>query len=209
MLRPFEQPAPGSPWIFPPPVFRVPSSVSRLRHDPEAAVTRPRGLAGIFLGAVTITPLMEAIAQAEGFNVAGSIPQQANNPGDLVLGNIGNGTLGTAGITVFGSVDDGWAALANQINLIVSGGSAYYSPMATLAQVGTTWSGSAASTWANNVASILGVSLNTPFAALAGGAIASIPGSSPGTIPSTSPIPTPYLVGGAAMAVLLLVAAVS
>jgi hypothetical protein len=170
------------------------------------------------LGQISITPLMQAIANAEGFNVAGSIPQRANNPGDLELGDIGYGTLGE-GITIFGSVNDGWSALANQINLIVSGASSHYSPNATLAQVGMTYSGSA--NWANNVAAFLGVSTSTPFASLAGGtpSVASIPGAvAPSTDGSTDVddssdtiwgIPTPWLLGVAAAGALVTVAALS
>ncbi len=171
------------------------------------------GLAGIFgLGQAAITPLMQAIAQAEGFYVAGSIPQTANNPGDLEVGDVGYGTLGQ-GITVFGSVNDGWEALANQINLIVSGQSSNYSPTETLAQVGATYSGGDPN-WANNVASILGVSVNTPFASLAGGTVASTsaastPADIASPLPTTGGFPTSWLVGGAAAAVLVAAAALS
>ena len=149
---------------------------------------------------------MQAIAQAEGFNVPGSIPQTANNPGDLEVGDIGFGTLGQ-GITKFGSLDDGWTALANQINIIVSGQSSYYSPNATLAQVGATYSGGDPN-WANNVASVLGVSVNTPFASLTGGtpAVATSP-AAPGSAPAIpGQVPSSWLWGAAGGAVLLLAA---
>lgn len=219
MLQPFETPsweaiqASGVFTDLPPSHYFNPESAPftfrrspiAQKHDPECATVSNRsGLAG--LGQVSITPLMQAIAQAEGFNVAGSIPQRANNPGDLEVGDIGYGTLGQ-GITVFGSVDDGWAALANQINMIVTGQSSYYSPTESLAQVGATYSGGDPN-WANNVSSILGVSVNTPFASLAGGTEASPPAvltpeGMPSPLPTIGTIPTSWLVGGAAAAVLV------
>ena len=218
MLQPFAVPTREdiqASGIFPDLPSRSWGLSSGRLHDREAAIIRPHGLAGIFpgLGQTAVTPLMQAIANAEGFNVAGAIPQQANNPGDLVLGDVGYGTLGSQNITVFGSVNDGWAALANQINLIASGGSSYYSATEPLAQVGTTWSGSSNGNWANNVASYLGVSVNTPFASLAGGTVAtaSTPAPSSATTPTDTiaGIPTPWFVGGSAVAVLLVAAALA
>jgi len=203
MLRPFERSARDAR-----PTGVIYSGFDSAKHDRAAAWTPRQGLAGLFLGQSSPTALMLAIANAEGFNVARSIPQTANNPGDLELGDIGYGTLGE-GITVFGSIDDGWAALANQINLIVTGSSSHYSPNATLAQVGQTWSGS--SNWANNVAAYLGVSVNTPFASLAGETVAATPAASPAgaviaATPTPQAIPTPWLMGAGAALVLGLVA---
>src|SRR5688572_30319331 len=51
----------------------------------------------------------QAIARAEGFYVPGSIPQRANNPGNIkVLGWTGPRL---ADIPVFDSVEQGWTAL--------------------------------------------------------------------------------------------------
>lgn len=108
--------------------------------------------------------LAQAIAAAEGYGVAGAIPTTANNPGDLKNGDIGYGTLGS-GITIYGSSDDGWAALENQLELISSGQSAYYSPTMSIAQLGNTWAGGD-SNWARNVAASLGVPATTSFAAV-------------------------------------------
>lgn len=107
-----------------------------------------------------------AIANEEGFNKPGSIPARANNPGDLKLGNVGNGTIN--GITIFSSASDGWDALENQLTAIANGGSSYYSPDMSIAEIGQVYAGGDP-TWAVNVASYLGVSPDTPFANVYGG----------------------------------------
>ena len=106
--------------------------------------------------------IAEAIATAEGFFVSGSLPQRANNPGDLKLGNAGLGDIN--GKTVFASVEEGWAALERQIDLILSGRSAYYSPDWTILQVAQKYTGGDnAEAWANIVAEQLGVTPDTPI----------------------------------------------
>lgn len=102
-----------------------------------------------------------AIAVAEGFYAAGSVPQQANNPGDLELGSQGYGTIG--GKTIFASLSAGWEALYNQVYLILSGKSQYYNPSQTIAQMGLTYSGGDPN-WAANVAATLSVTPDTTLA---------------------------------------------
>lgn len=109
-----------------------------------------------------IQAIAQAIAQAEGFGVAGKIPTLANNPGDLELGDIGYGKMGE-GITVFGSVTDGWNALYGQISGWLLGTSSNYSINMTWDQIGAKYAG--ASAWANNVASALGVDPNSTLGA--------------------------------------------
>lgn len=109
--------------------------------------------------------LADAIAKLEGYGAGNNIPTVANNPGNLELGDIGFGTLNAANgnkITIFGSVQDGWTALENQLTKIVSGNSAYYKPDTTLAQFGKTYSGSP--TYGNDLASALGTSPTTSVA---------------------------------------------
>ena len=106
----------------------------------------------------------EAIARAEGFYQAGSIPARTNNPGDLKLGAP---THGSSGITVFATLEQGWAALYRQLNLISTGRSAYYRNTMTIRQMGDVYAPSAdrnvPGAWANNVARVLGVSVDTPI----------------------------------------------
>lgn len=99
--------------------------------------------------------LATAISIAEGFPVTGSIPQRANNPGDLVRGDVGFGTLGSQNVTVYGSVQDGWSALWFELSLIQLGQSDYYTPGETFAAMARTYTGSAGVDWANNVVSSL------------------------------------------------------
>ena len=141
------------------------------KHDPAALLLAPglgfyrRGLGGVS-GAPSA--MAGAIAQAEGYGIAGAIPTVANNPGDLVSGDIGYGTI--QGKTIFPSAAAGWGALQNQVNLITSGKStAGYTPTMTIAQVSNLYSGSSNGNWGNNVASILGVTPDTSFAAAASG----------------------------------------
>ena len=146
-------------------------------------VRTARRLLGVVVVRLGQSALANAIAQAEGANVSGSIPNKANNPGDLELGDIGYGTIAAAGgqqITVFPSLSAGLAALENQISLIASGQSkAGYPQGATIAQVGAIYAGDTSGTWAQNVANALGLSPDTSFAAAAG-----LEGGSPAEAPS-------------------------
>ena len=105
----------------------------------------------------------EAIATAEGFYVPGSKSQRQNNPGNL---SAGGSTL------VFSDPNAGWQALYTQVNLMFSGGSAYYNPNMTIQQVGYIYADGlhdpqGAANWSGNVASELGVTTTTTLAAIA------------------------------------------
>lgn len=103
-----------------------------------------------------VKTIAQAIAHAEGFGVAGAIPTRAHNPGDLKMGDLGNGSIN--GKTVFSSDVDGWNALYKQIDLMVSGGSAYYSATDSWRRIAQTWVGdSDYVNWLNTVTSDLGV----------------------------------------------------
>lgn len=110
--------------------------------------------------AATYSPLASAIANAEGYGGAGSIPTLANNPGDLELGDVGYGIMQAAGgqkITVFPNVAAGWAALEKQISSIFAGRSRYYTPDESLQDFGVTYSGGS-QRYGANLASFLGLS---------------------------------------------------
>lgn len=108
-----------------------------------------------------IKRMARAIATAEGFGVPGAIPTVANNPGDLVIPDW-TPTLGSAGIAVFDSVEYGWSRLYRQLNLVLTGGSAYYFPDTTIAEMGRKWANGDPN-WARNVAGYLNVSQDTPL----------------------------------------------
>ena len=107
---------------------------------------------------ITIQDLATAIMKAEGGDVSGSVPNRANNPGDLKLGDLGQGTIN--GVTVFPDFATGFAALQKQVGSMVDGSSKYYDPSQTLADVGNTYSGGDPN-WAKNVANFLGVTPDT------------------------------------------------
>lgn len=114
--------------------------------------------------------LAYAIALAEGFFVAGSRPQRNHNPGDLETDITGAGVGFDGPYVVYGSDADGWAALTQQVNLMF-GGSHVYDPSMTIAQVGWHYADGAddpqgAASWAANVASQLGVTVDTPLSEL-------------------------------------------
>ena len=99
-----------------------------------------------------MTDLARAIAKAEGFGKAGAIPTRAHNPGDLVLGDVGHGTLGAEKITVFGDDATGWAALQHQLDLIRTGKSHVYRSSMTLSEMAHKWTRTQPDNWAANVA---------------------------------------------------------
>ena len=101
----------------------------------------------------------QAIARAEGFSVPNSIPMRAKNPGNLKL----QGFPTINGISVFDSVDQGWAALHNQLQLIIDGRSKFYNLDMSIKAMGDTWEADAGDAWAHNIAADLGVSVDAPL----------------------------------------------
>lgn len=103
-----------------------------------------------------ISSIAAAIAHAEGFGQSGAIPTRANNPGDLKLGDLGNGAIN--GKTIFATAEDGWNALRKQIGLMASGGSDYYQPTDTWRRIAQVWVGTSDyPNWMNTVTSDLDV----------------------------------------------------
>lgn len=100
----------------------------------------------------------EAIARAEGFGIPGAIPTLANNPGDLVIPGWTGEKLGSEGISVFSSGEEGWQRLYNQLNLIVTGRSRVYNLDMTILQMGARYAPKDATNWARNVARFLQLS---------------------------------------------------
>lgn len=128
---------------------------------PKATVTTSENYD---LGRASYSPVVQrfaqAVARAEGYGIPGAIPTIAKNPGNLKLPN--TPTLGS-GISVFDSIDQGWAALHNQLQLIIDGRSRFYNLDMTIKEMGDTWEADPGDAWARNVASDLGVSLNSPL----------------------------------------------
>ena len=109
------------------------------------------------------TKLMLAVAKAEGYGIPGAIPTRANNPGDLTrsLGFSTTGeTLGSAGVMVFTTRDDGWGALDRQFSLIQSGHS-IHKLTDTILSFAHSYTATEQAVWAANVAREMGVDPNT------------------------------------------------
>lgn len=123
------------------------------------AVLLAIGGAGLAITPAIVQKIGNAIAIAENGSAAiqsGNVPN--NNPGNI--------TDGQGNLMSYASLSDGWAALYNQVQLILSGSSPYYpgGGSMTIAQVAAVYVGTSdAPNWAHNVAAVLGVSINTPL----------------------------------------------
>lgn len=105
-----------------------------------------------------------AIARAEGFYQAGTLPARYHNPGDLKVragekypGQVG---VGKAGHVIFRNNQCGWWALYHQVDKIMTGDSRFYTPQMTLTDVAHRYAGNWRR-WAQNVAHNLGVPPST------------------------------------------------
>lgn len=120
--------------------------------------------------ASVINKLSYAIAIAEGFFKAGSRSARNHNPGDLETDVTGKGIGFDGAYVIYGSDSDGWDALNHQVALMF-GGSHIYTPSMTISQVAYAYADGAhdpegAAAWASNVASQLGVSIDTKLSEL-------------------------------------------
>jgi hypothetical protein len=120
-----------------------------------------------------------AIAQFEGFNTPGSRPARNNNPGDLKQAGQ-PGAVGTdpQGFAIFPDAGTGWTALYNQLNAYVNE-FPDYSILQIMAHylgqsVATSDTQGNAFTYANFVASALGVDVSATLGALASGVAAAV-----------------------------------
>ena len=107
--------------------------------------------------------LASAIAKAEGFGKAGTIPSRYRNPGDLKVGRgykyPGQISVGKGGHVIFRNNAAGWAALEHQLNKVIDGTSRCTVNM-TLREFGKKYAGNWR-VWSKNVAHNLGVEPST------------------------------------------------
>lgn len=111
----------------------------------------------------SVLQFAHAIAQAEGYYRAGTIPNRCSNPGDLkVRGERYPGQVGVCkgGHVRFRNAAAGWAALYHQIDKALAGDSKFYRQDMTLAQVAKKYAANSR-LWARNVARNLGVTPST------------------------------------------------
>ncbi len=107
--------------------------------------------------------ICHAIAYAEGANHSGSIPDRANNPGDISddFNLYGDGIVGICSrITVFPSKLAGWQRLHLKWENILAGNSREYDPDSSWTVIAQTWA-SDWKAWVTNVTSKLGVDPNS------------------------------------------------
>jgi hypothetical protein len=103
----------------------------------------------------TVDRIAYAIARAEGFFVPGSLPARLNNPGSLKDPSTGQ-------LRAFTTIEEGWAALKQQIVRMLNGTSAFYKPSMTIREVAAIYTGGdKPAAWANIVAQTLGVNPDT------------------------------------------------
>ena len=118
-----------------------------------------------------ISEIAEAIAVSEGYYAPGdhdghSLPYRLNNPGSLKKPALEAAELPTwqdTGLVVFPSTAMGWAALRQQVRLMLTGASRVYRPTDTLLGVAVKYADGDVN-WGGNVAAQLGM---TPDATLA------------------------------------------
>lgn len=119
---------------------------------------------------VTISRIMSAISQAEGYGTPDTVPTRANNPGALENGDVGYGTMPAAKgqkITIYPTGQDGWDALEKKIIDIYGGRSKTYAPTMTLSEFGKTYSGNDP-TYGARIAATLGVDPSITLSDFAG-----------------------------------------
>lgn len=112
----------------------------------------------------------EGIALAEGFYVAGSRAAENHNPGNMTLDLIGK-KIGMDGpFVVYANDADGWANLRKQVEKILTNASGIYDSQMTLRQIGQKYASTSPPdeqlAWAINVASKLGIDIDTPVSTL-------------------------------------------
>ena len=114
-----------------------------------------------------IDQLAQAIAQMEGFNVANSVAQRNNNPGNLTASPYATGNVN--GYSVFPDVATGWEALNYQLGLYAQRGltleqmAAIYAPAPNGSSMTT---GNDPNNYLNFITGQLGVGPSTSISAL-------------------------------------------
>jgi hypothetical protein len=119
------------------------------------------------------TAIAYAIGVAEGGYDAsgnnlnnGTIPSRNHNPGDLTVDVNGTATGSSGGFKVYASDGAGYAALVYQVDEWLNGSSANAGPNSTIADVSQFYTTTDQGAWAANVASVLGVTVDTQLSAI-------------------------------------------
>lgn len=120
---------------------------------------------GVYSSA-SVQRVARAIAVAEGYMkqdgtiLSGNRSAKANNPGSIMTAEWK--------LIEYPTPDAGWQALYRQVDLMLSGKSRYYNPSMTISEVARIYTGEASyMNWARNVATVLGVTPDTPIGGVA------------------------------------------
>lgn len=108
-----------------------------------------------------INAFSDAIAYAEGFYVTGSRAQRNNNPGNITADITGTGIGYDGPFVKYANPEDGWEALYAQIEKMIDGTSIFYDSTMSIKEISRVYTATDQDAWANNVASRLGVSVDT------------------------------------------------
>jgi hypothetical protein len=119
------------------------------------------------------TAIAYAIGVAEGGYDAsgnnlnnGTVPSRNHNPGDLTVDVNGTGSGNSGNFVVYSSDALGYAALVYQVNEWLNGTSANAGPNSTISDISQFYTTTDQGSWAANVASVLGVSVDTEISAI-------------------------------------------
>lgn len=105
-----------------------------------------------------------AIATAEGFFVPNSRAARNNNPGNMTRDLIGRATGRDGMFVVYATAADGWTNLKKQIQITLNGSSGIYNIHMTIQDFANKYTTTQQLEWARNVASKMGVSVDTTIA---------------------------------------------
>lgn len=103
-----------------------------------------------------------AIAIAEGANIAGSVPDRLNNPGDIsdYLATYGGEWHSGSEVTKFPDKQTGWNSLHEKFSNIAAGKSFVYFPTDSWTTIALKYAGNSQA-WLNNVTNTLSVDPNS------------------------------------------------
>lgn len=111
-----------------------------------------------------IDKFADAIAFAEGFYVVNSRAWRNNNPGNLTVDTTGTGIGKDGMFIIYSTAEDGFDALKRQIAKMLDGTSAFYNASMSIEEIAKRYASTTPDewiNWANNVASRLGVTVET------------------------------------------------
>lgn len=108
-----------------------------------------------------IDKLADAIAFAEGYYVTNSRAWRNNNPGNITVDTTGTGIGRDGMFIIYSTAEDGFEALKKQIQKMIDGTSAFYNVSMSIEEIANIYTATQPVEWARNVASRLGVTVET------------------------------------------------